>query len=107
MQKPARAVDEATCKRTKELMTQFAAGCPVHLPPPIVEVSRTYVSRSWSKNDFSDYPGPLHYEVGYKNIPAKHPDMWCDSRVVECFNKEDAEKLTTALNFAHQQGIIQ
>ena len=106
MQKLAKDIDCGNAERAGEIMASFAASCPVHLPPPIVDVTRIYVSRVLER-DFHSLSGCDHYEIGYKNIPAKNPDMWCDSRIAECFNKEDMDKITTALNFAHQQGIIQ
>lgn len=104
--KLTRDVSGVDATHADEIMAQFAASCPVHLPPPIVEVTRVYVSRMLER-DFPNLPGCNHYEVGYRNIPAKSPNMWCDSRIAECFNKEDMNKITTALNLAHQQGIIQ
>lgn len=105
--KLARDISGVNAAHAAEIMAQFAASCPMHLPPPIVEVTRVYVSHVWSKRDFHNLPGRDHYEVGYKNIPAKNPNMWCDSRIAEVFNREDMNKITTALNFAHQQGLIQ
>lgn len=106
MQKLAKDIDCSNTERAREVMASFAASCPVHLPPPIVEVTRIYVSRVLER-DCHDLSSCDHYEIGYKNIPAKNPNMWCDSRIAEVFNREDMNKITTALNFAHQQGLIQ
>lgn len=81
--------------------------CPVPLPFPLVAVTRRYVSRSWSKVDLYGNPGIMHYEVGYQNVPPKIPEYWCDIRLLESFDKQTADMVTTALNFAHQQGIIE